>query len=272
MNNQPCIALVLGAGSARGLAHIGVIQVLLEHQVPFNLIVGSSMGAMIGGIYACGTDIYMLDRLVEYMNHGVLYDVNLPRLGFMAGRKISAFLDLLTKKKTFDQLEIPLLVVATDLVTGKRVVIDEGSVAQAIRASISIPGIFRPVRDGERILVDGAVTDRLPVIPARERGADIVIAVDVTFGEGKQVVIRNTWDVIMISLEILQRQQFDAVSCQADVLIQPAVGGYLPQDFDRSRELVDLGREAALARIEEIKAVIRRWWETNHQSPAPEKQ
>lgn len=91
MNNQPCIALVLGAGSARGLAHIGVIQVLLEHQVPFNLIVGSSMGAMIGGIYACGTDIYMLDRLVEYMNHGVLYDVNLPAWASWPAEKSALF-------------------------------------------------------------------------------------------------------------------------------------------------------------------------------------
>lgn len=271
MSKKPYVSLVLAAGSARGLAHIGVIQVLLEHDVNVDLIVGSSMGAMVGGIYACGTDIYMLDRMVEHMNHGVLYDVNLPRMGFMAGKKISAFLELMTKKKTFDELDIPLLVVATDLVTGQRAVIDEGPVAQAIRASISIPGIFRPVRDGERILVDGAVTDRLPVTPARERGADIVIAVDVTFGEGKRVVIRNTWDVIMTSLDILQKQQFDAVSSQSDILIQPAVGGYLPMDFNRSRELVDLGRTAALEKIEEIKQVIRRW-EMEHHSPAPEKQ
>ena len=259
MGNKPYVALVLGAGSARGLAHIGVIQVLLENQVPFDVIVGSSMGAMVGGIYASGTDIYMLDQMVEHMNQGVLYDVNLPRLGFMAGKKINTFLDLLTKKQSFDQLHTPLLVVATDLVTGERVVIEEGSVTKAIRASISIPGIFRPVRDGEMILVDGAVTDRLPITVARERGADLVIAVDVTFCGGKQVVIRNTWDVIMTSLDILQRQQFEAVSPQADILIQPAVAGYSPRDFERSRELVDLGRAAALEKIEDIKSAIHQW-------------
>lgn len=270
MSNKPHIALVLGAGSARGLAHIGVIQVLLENDIPFDMIVGSSMGAMVGGIYACGSDIYMLDRMVEHMDHSVLYDVNLPRLGFMAGRKISTFLDLMTKKKDFSQLDMPLLVVATDLVSGERVIIDEGPVAQAVRASISIPGIFRPVRDGERILVDGAVTDRLPVIPARERGADIVIAVDVTFCDGKKVEIRNTWDVIMTALDILQKQQFDAASPQADILIQPPVGGFLPQDFRRSRELVDLGRMAALSKIEDIRRVINQW-ETDHGPHAGEK-
>ena len=261
MSNKPHVALVLGAGSARGLAHIGVIQILLENQVPFDMIVGSSMGAMVGGIYASGTDIYMLDQMVEHMNQGVLYDVNLPRLGFMAGKKINTFLDLLTKKQSFDQLHTPLLVVATDLVTGERVVIEEGSVTKAIRASISIPGILRPVRDGEKILVDGAVTDRLPITVARERGADLIIAVDVTFCEGKKVVIRNTWDVIMTSLDIMQKQQFDAISPQADILIQPAVGGYSPRDFERSRELVDLGRQAAQESVDAIQTLIREWEE-----------
>jgi len=261
LSNKPHVALVLGAGSARGLAHIGVIQILLENQVPFDMIVGSSMGAMVGGICASGTDIYMLDQMVEHMNQGVLYDVNLPRLGFMAGKKINTFLDLLTKKQSFDQLHTPLLVVATDLVTGERVVIEEGSVTKAIRASISIPGILRPVRDGEKILVDGAVTDRLPITVARERGADLIIAVDVTFCDGKKVVIRNTWDVIMTSLDIMQRQQFDAVSPQADILIQPAVGGYSPRDFERSRELVDLGRQAAQESVDAIQTLIREWEE-----------
>jgi NTE family protein len=134
-------------------------------------------------------------------------------------------------------------------------------VTKAIRASISIPGILRPVRDGEKILVDGAVTDRLPITVARERGADLIIAVDVTFCDGKKVVIRNTWDVIMTSLDIMQRQQFDAVSPQADILIQPAVGGYSPRDFECSRELVDLGRQAAQESVDAIQTLIREWEE-----------
>jgi NTE family protein len=184
-------------------------------------------------------------------------------MGFMAGRKISNFLELMTKNKTFAELDIPLLVVATDLITGETVVIEEGSVAQAIRASISIPGVFRPVRDGERVLVDGAVTDRLPVRVAQEWGADIIIAVDVTFCGGKKIVIRNTLDVIMTSLDILQKQQFDSVSPLADILIQPAVGGYSPQDFEHSRELVELGRIATLDKIEDIKKTIKQWEETH---------
>ena len=143
MSNKPYVALVLGAGSARGLAHIGVIQVLLENQIPFDMIVGSSMGAMVGGIYASGADMYMLDHMIEHMNQGLLYDVNLPRLGFMAGNKINTFLDLLTKKQSFDQLQTALLVVATDLVTGERVVIEEGSVT-ALSGQYFYSGNFSP--------------------------------------------------------------------------------------------------------------------------------
>lgn len=253
---RPIVGLVLGAGSARGLAHIGVLQVLIENNVPFDFIVGSSMGAMVGGIYACGADLYMYGKMLEYMNTSRLLDVNIPRMGFIAGKKIMAFLNLLTKKKTFADIDIPLMVVTTDLVNGERVVLEEGSIAEAIRASISIPGIFTPVRRDEMVLVDGAVVDRLPIEVARNRGAEIIIAIDVTFGEGKQVVINNALDVIWTSIDIMQKQQFDLVSPQADIMIQPQVGNFSSRDFDKSSELVRLGREAAADKIEEIKLKI----------------
>ncbi len=252
MSNEPKIALVLGAGSARGLAHIGVLQVLLEKQISFDLIVGSSMGAMVGTIYACGADIYMLDKMVQYMNTKMLFDVGVPRLGFVSGKRVSDFLDLLTKKKSFAQLDFPVEVVATDLMTGERVVIREGSVTEAVRASISLPGIFAPVMKGNMVLVDGAVSDRLPIEVARESGADFIIAVDVTFGSSKKVTINNTMDVILTSLDIMSKHHFDTVFANADILIQPAVGHINPREFDKSREVVDLGRKATEDSIEEI--------------------
>ncbi|MGS0746731.1 patatin-like phospholipase family protein [Syntrophomonas erecta subsp. sporosyntropha] len=257
MSGQPRIALVLGAGSARGLAHIGVLQVLLENEVSFDFIVGSSMGAMIGGLYASGTNLDLLEKMIASMNHSVLFDVNLPRMGFMAGKNISDFLQLMTKNQNFDDLLVPLLIVATDLVSGQRVVINQGSLARAIRASISIPGIFKPVHQDGMVLVDGAVTDRLPLEVARQYGADIIIAVDVTFGEGKQVIIKNTLDVIMTSLDIMQKQQFDIISPQADILLQPAVGGFSSRDFDRSNEIIELGRQEALDKLPLIKEKIK---------------
>jgi len=256
MARLPKVALVLGAGSARGLAHIGVLQVLLENQIPFDLIVGSSIGAMVGTIYACGADIYMLDKMVEYMNTRILFDVGVPRMGFIAGNRISDFLDLLTKKKSFADLDIPVAVVATDLISGKRVVIKEGQLSEAVRASISLPGIFAPIVKGDMVLVDGAVSDRLPIEVAHELGADLVLAVDVTFGPGKKATINNAMDVILVSLDIMSKHHFDSVLSGADILIQPAVGHISPKEFYRSREAVDLGRKAAEAKIAAIKTLM----------------
>ncbi len=256
MSKHPTVALVLGAGSARGLAHIGVLQVLQEHRLPVDLIVGSSMGAMIGGIYGCGTDLYRLDKMIEVIDTSLFMDIRVPRLGFVAGKRISYFLELLTKKKTFDDLLIPVLVVATDLIKGERVVLEEGSVAEAIRASIAVPGIIFPVKKNGMVLVDGAVIDRLPVDVARERGADIVIAVDITFTPDKVVEINNTLDVIMTSLDIMSRHHFDTVQPQADILIQPAVGQINSRDWSKSRAAVDAGRKATEDKIAEIKGKL----------------
>ncbi|HWQ76611.1 MAG TPA: patatin-like phospholipase family protein [Syntrophomonas sp.] len=255
--SRPTIALVLGAGSARGLAHIGVLQVLKEAGIDCDFIVGSSMGAMVGAIYASGADLYMLEKMLDCMDTNLMIDVQVPRFGFVAGKRVDSFLALMTKNKTFEQLDPPVIAVATDLISGERVVFDQGPVREAVRASISIPGIFTPVYKDDMVLVDGAVIDRLPVEVARERGADIIIAVDVTFDPNRKIVIKNTIDVIMTALDIMQKHHFNVSSPQADVLIQPAVGNFGSRDFEKSDELITLGREATLARMEEIRQAIK---------------
>lgn len=253
---KPVVGLVLGAGSARGLAHIGVLQVLQEEGIQFDFIAGSSMGAMVGAIYASGADLYILDKMLDSMNANLMIDVQVPRYGFVAGKRIDSFLRLLTKNKSFAQLNPPVMVVATDLMSGQRVVLDQGSVTEAVRASIAIPGVFTPVRKDDMVLVDGAVIDRLPVEVARARGADIIIAVDVTFGPNKKVSIKNTLDIIMAALDITQKLHFDLIGPQADILIQPEVGNYSSRDFESSREIVELGRIATLAKAALIKEKI----------------
>jgi NTE family protein len=256
--NKPRVGLVLGAGSARGIAHIGVLQVLEENRIPFDFIVGSSMGAMVGGIYGSGTDIRMLGKVFHYLDMGRFFEIGIPHMGFINGTKIGELLKVLTKNTTFDQLLLPVYMAATDLYTGNTVILNEGIVAEAIRASISIPGIFRPVPRDNMLLVDGAVTDRVPVEAAAQLGADFVIAVDVKFGVGKRVVINNTLDVILTSLDIMQRQQLDAICSNSDVLIQPAVAGYNSWDFDKAYDLIELGREAATAKLPELLEISRR--------------
>jgi len=256
-NSEPKIGLVLGAGSARGLAHIGVLQVLIENRIPFDFLVGSSMGAVIAAIYACGGDIYMTGKLASALNTSILWDVGIPRMGFISGKKIEHFLRLLTKGKSFEDLALPLAVVATDIENGEKVVIREGPIHTAVRASISIPGIFTPVRYGNRLLVDGAVAERLPVGVARDLGADIIIGVDVTFAEDRQTHIRNTLDVILQAIEILERQIFTQITRhQATVLLQPKLGNIKSNEFNRAEECILRGRECAAAKLDEIRAVL----------------
>lgn len=255
VSQPPKIALVLGAGSARGLAHIGVLQVFNEKKVPFDFIVGCSMGALVGGLYACGTDLVMLGRMIDTIDTKVFFDVGLPRMGFIAGKKMDTLLELLTKKMDFAQTQLPVHMLATDLVSGKPIVLESGPVAQAIRASISVPGVFSPVIKDEMVLVDGAVCDRLPIEVARSLGADIVLAVDVMFGGGWEANIKNTLDVIITSLDLMQKASFDQAKEQADILIQPEVGCFSPRAFDKAKQIIELGRQAAEQKLEQIAAI-----------------
>lgn len=255
--NRPRIGLVLGAGSARGLAHIGVLQVLKEHEIPFDFIVGSSMGALVGALYGAGCDIYMLGKLAANMRVNSLLDVRIPRMGFISGRRIQEFVHLLTKGKYFEELNVPLAVVATDILTGNRVILNTGLVSKAVRASVSIPGVFAPVNHEGMLLVDGAVTDRLPVEVARSLGAERVIAVDVSFAGQRQPQIRNAIHVILASIELLERQIFTGlVEPQVDILVQPNLAHISSSNFDRAEECINLGREATLAQLPKIRAAV----------------
>lgn len=247
--DQPLkVALALGAGSARGLAHIGVIQVLQESRVPIHLVTGSSIGAVAGAFLAAGLDMRLIGRMAAEMDFRVLLDPQVPRLGFFSGKKVYQFLRLLTQGKSFADLLLPLAVVATDLEAGERVIIDQGEVAEALRASISVPGVFRPVIREGRCLVDGAVTERLPVNVARELGAGFIIGVDVTYG-GRAVEINHTLGVILQAIELLEKQIQDGYAANADVIIQPRIGHIGSTRFDLAEELIAMGREAAKAAL-----------------------
>jgi NTE family protein len=163
---------------------------------------------------------------------------------------------LLTHKKDFSELNIPLAVVATDINKGEPVVFQEGNVAQAVRASISIPGIFNPVKIKGRLLIDGAVTERLPVFILKEMGADYIIGVDVkayTDGTMPKAKIRSIYDVIMQSIEILENKACQPSLAMADCLITPNTTAYSGTDFSAALECIAEGRIAAEQKIDEIK-------------------
>ena len=216
------IGLALGGGSARGLAHIGVIQVLQAYGIPIDIIAGTSIGSLVGSLYAAGDSIENMEKAVLLLNKRKmlsLMDFTIPRSGLIRGNRIEKMLiDWGLEDKTFDELNIPFAAVATDIESGERVILHQGKVADAVRASISIPGIFIPVKYDDRYLVDGGVVDPVPVDLAKKMGADIIIAVSlaikiqpttnkiITFDE-KSNNLENTKDSIIAIMNSILKEE-----------------------------------------------------------------
>lgn len=252
----PKIGLALGAGGAKGLAHIGVLQVLEKAQIPIDIITGSSMGAAIGSFYAAGSNLDLMAKLAKELNNSHLIDIVIPKWGLIKGKKAHALIRLMTHNKSFEQLNIPLGVVATDLQNGERIVFKEGNVANAVRASIAVPGVVQPFWMDNRILVDGAVTDRVPAQLAKEMGAEMVIAVDLQFHNKEKIEINNIYDVIMQSIELLERQIRCYYTCYADIIIKPRVCDYNWTDFEAAEHFIEMGKIACEEALDEIKEKI----------------
>ena len=174
------IALALGSGSARGLSHIGVIKALQEAGIEISQVAGTSMGALVGAVFAAGRikELEQAYRQFDWRKIAGLFDVVFPKSGLLDGRKVAEFVRSFIDAPDIRSLEIPFCAVATNLETAQEVIIDHGEVVDAVRASISVPGIFTPVRREGALLVDGGLINPVPVSAARARGADIVIAVD----------------------------------------------------------------------------------------------
>ncbi len=255
MKKKPRIGLALGAGASRGLAHIGVLQVLEEHGIFPDLIAGSSIGAIVGALYASGISPQMMEGIAENLDMRMYYDVAIPKLGFVKGERIEELIRLLTKGKTFDELKIPLKVTAVDLKSNQSVILDKGEVYKAVRASISIPGIFVPVFDGDKVLVDGGLLERLPTRVVRDMGADIIIGVDVGY-RGQHGDPSNILGIILQSFEVIELALVDSIINDEDIYIYPELGDINPMNFDEVKRCVEEGRRATLEVIDEIKKKI----------------
>jgi NTE family protein len=256
---RPRIGVALGAGGARGLAHIGVLKTLHKHQIPIDLIAGSSMGSFIGAIYANDQDLSMLEKLATHLKRKHWIDFTVPKIGFISGDKVKELIRLLTHGKSIEQLAVPLSIVATDLEKGERVVFQQGPIDQAVRASISIPGIFVPERIDGRIYVDGGVIDRVPITVVKTMGADFIIAVDVATPSQKEMDIHNIFDVIARSIDIMEEEILRYRLPEADIVIRPSVGHIHTIAFDEAIKCIEEGERSAEMVIAEIKQKIGNW-------------
>jgi NTE family protein len=262
------IGLALSGGAARGLAHIGVIQVLREEKIPIDMIAGTSAGAVMGAVYASGQNI---DRIIKqaldagWKRLAPLIDPSFPKTGFIKGRKITRLLSTYVGGNIkFSDLKIPLACVATDIDTGEEVVIDSGLVLEALRASISIPGIFTVVKREGRHLVDGGLTTPVPVNVARQMGADFIIAVNVNpdissrMGRTGQKRVEahkepNIFQIMMQSIYITTNAVARHSLEEADIIIEPDLTNIGAGDFQKAGELISQGQQAARTAMPEIR-------------------
>ena len=258
MVKTPRIGLALGSGGARGFAHIGVLQVLEEAQVPVDVIAGSSMGSLIGAIYATGAPVRRIEQLACHLPISQWVDVAIPRMGVIAGGRFHRLIRLLTKEMNFADTTLPLAIVATDLEKGERVTFTEGPIHEAVRASVAIPGVFTPYRVNGRMLVDGGVIERVPIQAARDLGADFVIAVDVGLFEMLPPV-KNVVDVIVQTIDIMEREVFRYRILDADFVVRPELDLMSSIAFNSAENAIASGRSAMRGALPQLLSLLEDW-------------
>jgi NTE family protein len=251
----PKIALVLGGGAARGFAHVGVIKVLEAQGLAPDHVVGTSAGSVVAALYAAGFSGFDLQRKALDLAEDAVSDWALPNRGFLKGEALQKFINESVRQLPIEQLPRSLGVVATDLQTGDQVVFRRGNTGMAVRASSSVPGVFQPVTINGREYVDGGLTSPVPVKAARDFGADIVIAVDISKNPIRAKV-RDTIEVLLQTFTIMGRALAAQEMQAADVVISPGTDELASASFE-SRNLAILeGEKAAQAAIPKIRQKI----------------
>ena len=258
MKSRPKVGLALGSGGARGLSIIGILKVLEKNNIPIDYIAGTSIGAMIGGIYATGCPLSKIEKLfldADFKTIFSLIDLKFDRDGLMGGKKIWKIVDDYIDVRDFEDCKIPFSAVATDLNTGEAVILNKGMIAISIRASMSFPVVFKPVEIDGKMLADGGLSLPVPVSLARQMGADIVIAVNLDGFENKKDKL-NIYQLAENSLSILRENLAICNVKDADICISPEAQDIYWDDFIKGKKLVQIGEEMANNLIPEIKKLI----------------
>lgn len=289
---EPKVCLALGGGAARGLAHLGVLKVLEDARVTIDMITGTSLGALIGGLYASNPDAsYWTTRVEQFLRSfrsrktrlefirrleqptnnrrgffsdmanlirkGYFWGVTATKPAFISEQEYEEFIYPLIPDISIEQTKIPFGCVATDIQHGKRMFYTSGSLRKAVSASCALPGIFPPVKDDDMLLVDGGWVERVPVRCAREMGADVVIAVDVASEMGR-FEDHSGLDIVLRADAVTRVYLNDILLHEADVIIHPDVGARHWADFSNPRELFRQGEIAGLEKLMAVRSAIHR--------------
>jgi NTE family protein len=255
---QPRLGLALGGGAARGFAHIGVLQVLEEAGIRPDLVVGTSAGSVVAALYAGGFSAAQLQTVAQGMDEASLSDWRLPlfRPGVLKGEALARFVSRQLRGRAIQDLPMPLGVVATDLHSGQPVLFQRGDAASAVRASSAIPALFEPVSIAGRVYVDGGLVSPVPVRFARQMGADLVLAIDISSAPQSQPV-EDTFQMLMQTFAIMGQSLNSFELGQADVVVKPNLSGLPSASFSARTQAIAAGRAAMLAALPALQARLR---------------
>ena len=266
------VGIALGGGAARGLAHIGVLEVLEKERIPIDMIAGTSAGAIVGALFAEGMSAAEIKKELLEMEltkkSWQMVDISLPKTGFISGKKLIDYIG----DVDFSDLKIPFACTSTDIMTGEEVIICKGSVLEAVRASIAVPIIFSASQYNERFLVDGGLVDQIPVAVIKDMNADITIAVNVTpriKKTKKRIYIEeadlsmqplekepNMYTIMMNYMSIMNSRAADASLKKADIVIAPRLAGISFTDFKKAEQCILEGEFAAIDALLDIKKLL----------------
>jgi NTE family protein len=250
------VGLALGGGFARGYAHLGVLKVFEEQQVPIACISGSSIGSIIGAAYASGAPLGSIISKCRQIRFRDFARWRVSRFGLASNERLEHLLEGFFDSRQFEDLKIPTSVVATDLDTGDPLVFKQGSLAEAIRASCAFPGLFEPVQIGTRYLADGGLVAPVPTRAARELGAQIVVGVSVGLHDGRRGAPSNIFQVVSRAVSAAQKHQLEVSERYADLVLRPSVSTIAWDDFDRVDEAIDAGASVARNALPQIRKLL----------------
>jgi NTE family protein len=251
------IGLALGGGFARGFAHLGVLQIFEQNQIPISHIAGTSVGSILGAAYASGAP---LERIIDCCRTLRFRDIarwRVSRLGLASNQRLAVLFERVFETRQFEDLQIPLAVVATDLTSGEPVVFTQGNLVDAIRASCAFPGLFEPVEIGTRCLADGGLVAPVPTRALRSLGATTVIGVSVGMQDGHRGAPTNIFQVVSRAVSAAQKHQLEVWERYADLVLRPDVQSLAWDDFHRADEAIEAGAAAARRALPRIERLLR---------------
>jgi NTE family protein len=255
INNKkrPVVGLALGGGMARGCAHIGVLRELEKHDIPIDLIAGTSVGSLIGGAYAAGLSPDQIEKMALTISWNDLGRVTISKLGFYNSERTEEYVRKHFPVTEFEKARLPFGAVATDIQTGKMVIFTEGSLPLAIRASCAMPIFYTPVVVNGRMMVDGGLVGHIPASVARLMGADLVIAIDVNSQHLPIPPPTHLFSVMSQALSVMGRTAVQYLYADADIVIRPQIEQVRPDDLSKAADMITAGEEAARRVIDKIK-------------------